>query len=125
MEAAGPDAAPRAVPSVEYLPVKLDGRQAGHLTVATAGERDEWEMHPDQDEFLYLLEGAVDVFLRTDLELDNEETVKLRQGQACVVPQGTWHRQVVVAPCKMLFLTPQTLHRSYVPDRGWITPTGS
>ena len=30
-----------------------------------------------------------------------------------------WHRQVVVAPCKMLFLTPETIHRSYAPESGW------
>jgi hypothetical protein len=41
----------RAVPSVQYLPVEFDGRRVGHLTVDTPGERDEWEVHPDQDEF--------------------------------------------------------------------------
>lgn len=35
--------------------------------------RDEWEMHPEQDELLYLLEGAIDVFLRADLEGPEQE----------------------------------------------------
>jgi hypothetical protein len=30
-----------------------------------------------------------------------------------------WHRQVAVAPCRMLFLTPETLHKPHSPERGW------
>jgi hypothetical protein len=30
-----------------------------------------------------------------------------------------WHRQVVIAPCRMLFLTPKTIHQPYVPESGW------
>ena len=77
-------------------------------------------MHPEQDELLFLLEGAIDVFLRAELEVGEEDTLHLRQGQACVVPKGMWHRQVVVAPCKMLFLTPETIHRPFEPESGWI-----
>jgi mannose-6-phosphate isomerase-like protein (cupin superfamily) len=120
MEVVNPHAVTRAVPRVQFLPVEFDGRHVGHLTVETPGERDEWEMHPHQDEFLYLLEGAVDVFLRGDVEVvADEQIIHLRQGEACVVPKGMWHRQAVIAPCKMLFLTPETLHRSHVPDQGW------
>jgi hypothetical protein len=36
-----------------------------------------------------------------------------------VVPKGMWHRQVVVAPCRMLFLTPETIHRPFTPGSGW------
>jgi mannose-6-phosphate isomerase-like protein (cupin superfamily) len=104
-----PSAIPHAVPTVEYLPVQFDGRQVGHLTVEAPGERDEWEMHPHQDEFLYLIEGAIDVLLRPEIGVEDEEILHLRQGQACVVPIGMWHRQAVVARCKVLFLTPETV----------------
>jgi mannose-6-phosphate isomerase-like protein (cupin superfamily) len=104
---------------VAFLPVQLDGRRVGILTVDSAGVRDEWEMHPEQDELLYLLKGALDVFLRADLEGSKEDIIHFRQGEACLIPKGVWHRQIVVAPCEMLFLTPDTIHRPYAPDSGW------
>ncbi len=113
----------RAAPSVEFLPVKLDGRQVGILSVDSPGVRDEWEMHPEQDELLYLLEGAMDVVLRADLGESEEDRLHVKEGQACLIPKGMWHRQVVIAPCKMLFLTPETMHRPYVPKSGWSEPT--
>jgi mannose-6-phosphate isomerase-like protein (cupin superfamily) len=112
----------RAAPSVEFLPVKLDGRQVGVLSVDSPGVRDEWEMHPEQDELLYLLNGVIDVFLRADLGKAEEDRLHVTEGQACLIPKGVWHRQVVIAPCKMLFLTPETMHRPYAPESGWSEP---
>jgi mannose-6-phosphate isomerase-like protein (cupin superfamily) len=109
----------RAEPVVQMLPLELDGRHIGILTVDAPGERDEWEMHPDQDELLFLLEGAIDVLLRKELDSDIERTVHFKAGEACLVPQGMWHRQVVVSPCKLLFLTPKTLHEVFLPPGGW------
>jgi mannose-6-phosphate isomerase-like protein (cupin superfamily) len=111
----------RAVPSVEILPVKLDGRHLGRLTVETPGQRDEWEMHPEQDEMLYLLNGSITVILRSEPgQADGEQVLDYQAGQACIVPQGMWHRQIVVEPCTTLFLTPETtLHRAYEPPEGW------
>jgi mannose-6-phosphate isomerase-like protein (cupin superfamily) len=108
-----------AEPVVQMLPLELDGRHIGILTVDTPGERDEWEMHPDQDELLFLLEGAIDVLLRKELESEVEQTIHFKAGEACLVPQGIWHRQVVVSPCKLLFLTPRTLHEAFLPRGGW------
>jgi len=119
MDAPGPGAVIRATPSVEFLPVRLDGRDVGVLSVESPGVREEREMHPEQDELLYLLEGAIDVYLRADLEKSEEDTLHVTQGQACLIPKEMWHRQVVVAPCKMLFLTPETIHRAYTPESGW------
>jgi mannose-6-phosphate isomerase-like protein (cupin superfamily) len=91
--------------------------------VDSPGARDEWEMHPEQGELLYLLEGVVGVILRADLKKSEEDTMCVTQGQACVIPKGMWHRQVVVSPCRMLFLTPETIHRPYEPESGWIEAT--
>ena len=110
----------RAIPKTELLSVDFAGRRVGHVVVETDGERDEWEMHPGEDEFLYLVEGSIDVILRDDPDDDAQRCIELRAGCACVVPKGVWHRQIVLAPCKMLFLTPETLHRPYVPDGGWV-----
>lgn len=109
----------QAQPIAELLDVEFDGRLVGHVIVDGAGERDEWEMHPDADEFLYLVEGAIDVVLRDDLDHNDERRIELRAGRACIIPKGAWHRQIVLAPCKMLFITPETLHRAYAPDDGW------
>jgi mannose-6-phosphate isomerase-like protein (cupin superfamily) len=107
MDAPQLGAVTRADAVVEFLPVQLDGRQVGVLSAESGGPRDEWEMHPEQDELFYLVEAAIDVFLRADLEGFEEDTLHVRQGQACLIPKGMWHRQVVVAPCKMLFITPR------------------
>jgi mannose-6-phosphate isomerase-like protein (cupin superfamily) len=111
----------RAVPKTEFLGVEFDGRRVGHVVVDTDGDRDEWEMHPTDDEFLYLVEGAIVVILRADPEREEaeERRIELRAGGACVVHKGAWHRQIVVAPCKMLFVSGETLHRPFVPDDGW------
>src|SRR5271154_4033776 len=86
----------RAQPSVEFLPVELDGRHVGVLAVDSPGVRDEWEMHPEQDELLYLLDGAIDIFLRADLGKSEEDRLHVEEGQACLIPKGMWHRQVVI-----------------------------
>jgi mannose-6-phosphate isomerase-like protein (cupin superfamily) len=71
---------------------------------------DEWEVHPAGDELLYLLTGAIDVVLQ---EPGGERLVSLRGGQACLVPQGAWHRLVLREPSDLLFITPAsgTRHR--------------
>jgi mannose-6-phosphate isomerase-like protein (cupin superfamily) len=61
-----------------------------------------WEVHPSGDEILYLLSGAVDVILQAD---DSEQVVELQAGAVCVVPRGTWHRQVVREAGDLLGIT--------------------
>jgi hypothetical protein len=76
----------RVQPSVELLPVELEGRQVGVLSAASPGVRDEWEMHPEQDELLYLLEGEIDVFLSPDPEGSQEETRHFPTGRSLPNP---------------------------------------
>ena len=78
---------------------------------------DEWEMHPGGDELLYLLRGALDVVLD---EPAGERSFGLRGGQACIVPNGVWHRLILHQPSDLLFITPahDTRHRP-------VGPTGS
>ncbi len=105
----------------ELFDAELDGRRTGHVLMDAVGVRDEWERHPDADELLYLVAGAVDVVLRRDLDDDaGEWRIELRPGEVCIVPTGAWHRQeVVAAPGTMLFPTPRTEHRPYEPPDGW------
>lgn len=70
-----------------------------------------WEMHPDDDEILYVLEGRVAVTLVR--EEAPATTVALAAGQAFIVPRAVWHRLQVLAPGRLLFMTPMagTEHR--------------
>jgi mannose-6-phosphate isomerase-like protein (cupin superfamily) len=61
-----------------------------------------WEMHPEGDEFVYLLSGAV------DLQLDRDGgvvTIALDGSGAVLVPRGIWHTAKVHAPSRMLHVT--------------------
>ena len=61
-----------------------------------------WEMHPDGDEIVVLLSGAVDLVL--DLP-GGPRTVELRDRGAAVVPGGVWHTANVLGPSEALHIT--------------------
>ena len=67
------------------------------------GDSRTWEIHPQGDELLYLLSGALDVAMQDG---EGEQLTELRPGTACLVPQGTWHRLIVRTPGDLLFITP-------------------
>jgi mannose-6-phosphate isomerase-like protein (cupin superfamily) len=60
-------------------------------------------MHPNGEEFVYLLAGAVDLVLTKN---DVETSVSLRPNNASIVPRGVWHRIIVQKPATLLFITP-------------------
>lgn len=62
-----------------------------------------WERHPDGDELLHVLEGAVDVTVLTD---DGRRHVHLDAGSVFVCPKGLWHRQLPRPSVTMLYGTP-------------------
>lgn len=63
-----------------------------------------WEMHPEGDEFVYLLAGDTDFLLR---EGGDERKVRVSQpGSYVVVPKGAWHTARPHAPTTLLFVTP-------------------
>jgi mannose-6-phosphate isomerase-like protein (cupin superfamily) len=61
-----------------------------------------WEVHPDGDEIVLLLAGAVDLVLD---EPSGARTVELRDRSAAVVPRGVWHTANVLAPSQALHIT--------------------
>jgi mannose-6-phosphate isomerase-like protein (cupin superfamily) len=63
------------------------------------------EMHPESDELLFVVSGALDVILQ---EGDQERTVTLAAGQAAIVPRGVWHRLTMRKPGKLLFINSRT-----------------
>jgi mannose-6-phosphate isomerase-like protein (cupin superfamily) len=61
-----------------------------------------WEMHPQADEFVYLLSGAA----RFELEEDGGTRSVVLDGRgALVVPRGVWHTAKVSVPSRLLFVT--------------------
>jgi mannose-6-phosphate isomerase-like protein (cupin superfamily) len=77
---------------------------AGRLVGVFRYERDwdSWEMHPEGDEIVVLLSGAVELVLD---EPGGERVVALRDRNACVVPRGVWHTARVLGPSEALHIT--------------------
>jgi mannose-6-phosphate isomerase-like protein (cupin superfamily) len=67
------------------------------------------EMHPEADEILYVVEGALDVLLEED---GLERRMPLDAGCAAIVPRGVWHRLVVREPGRLLFVNSRRGMRS-------------
>jgi mannose-6-phosphate isomerase-like protein (cupin superfamily) len=61
-----------------------------------------WEVHPEGDEVVVLLSGAVDLVLD---EPGGERVVELRDRAAAIVPRGVWHTANVHAPSEALHIT--------------------
>ena len=57
-------------------------------TCSITGVSPVWEMHPDTDEFFYIIEGQFEITL---LEGDSHEHCVAPAGSAFVVPKGIWH----------------------------------
>lgn len=61
-----------------------------------------WEMHPNGDEFVYLLGGDIEFILELPSGLS---TTRITGRGAVVVPRGIWHTAKVLMPSRMLFVT--------------------
>ncbi len=61
-----------------------------------------WEMHPNADEFVYLLSGSVELLLE---QVTGVQSVILNGRGAVVIPRGIWHTAKVLAASRMLFVT--------------------
>jgi mannose-6-phosphate isomerase-like protein (cupin superfamily) len=61
-----------------------------------------WEMHPNGDEFVYLLDGDIEFHLE---QADGLVTQRIEGRGAVVVPRGVWHTAKVFRPSRMFFLT--------------------
>ena len=67
-----------------------------------------WEMHPDTDEFFYIIEGQFEMVL-----LDQDPPTKhiAKAGSSFVVPRGIWHKPGAPDGCTFIHFTPgESLH---------------
>ncbi|MBI1180416.1 MAG: cupin [Alphaproteobacteria bacterium] len=104
----GGDASPRPLTADFYEALDRDFNGfAGHVLISRhefAQPWPTWEMHPEGDEFVCLIEGDVDFVLAMP---DGERVVRVdRPGSFVVVPRGTWHTARPRRPTCMLFVTP-------------------
>lgn len=77
----------------------------GHLVTRGRSTEDwpHWEMHPEGEELVVLLSGAVDLVLDDGTR---EWTVELRpESSTWINPRGVWHRAIVHEPSELLFVT--------------------
>jgi mannose-6-phosphate isomerase-like protein (cupin superfamily) len=88
----------------DFWQTTINEHADGRLAFTCRVERDSstWERHPQGEELVYLLSGAVDFVLERP---GGDEVVKLRAGSAYLVPRGVWHRQIVHTPGDILFVT--------------------
>lgn len=67
-----------------------------------------WEIHPDTDEFFYVLEGQFEITLLQGNETHHQVVTA---GSVFVVPQGVWHKPGAPGGAKFLCFTPgRSLH---------------
>jgi mannose-6-phosphate isomerase-like protein (cupin superfamily) len=88
------------------------GRLVTVFRYPQAVDWDHWEVHPEGDEIVCLLSGALDLVLEED---GRERVVELRDRATYIVPRGVWHRGTVRAPSEALHITrgAGTQHRPY------------
>jgi mannose-6-phosphate isomerase-like protein (cupin superfamily) len=73
------------------------------VTASTAGGNSRhWEMHPNGDEALVLLEGEARVVFERSA---GDEVHDMAPGATLIVPQGTWHRAETRRGYRMLYMT--------------------
>ncbi len=83
-------------------PQRIDGLTIGAPQITSDAPHD-GEVHPDGDEVLYLISGAMSVRLELP---DGDHHVDMAAGDALVVPQGVWHKVTMQEPGQLLHITP-------------------
>ena len=83
-------------------PKRIDGLTVGAPEL-TGPDPHGGEMHPDGDELLYLVSGAVTVTLELS---EGDRRLDLGAGDAMVVPKGVWHKITLREPGRLIHITP-------------------
>src|SRR5580658_4834329 len=89
-------------------PRRIDGYTIGAIPNIAGPGPHGGEVHPDGDEFLYIVNGAMELILDDGDEraVGVETKVLLRSGDAYVVPRGVWHRLEPIEPSYLVHVTP-------------------
>lgn len=76
-----------------------------HVETDADVHADHWEMHPEAEEAVCCLTGAVRLYFRPAGPDGTEDMVRLQAGRAVIVPRGRWHRLEVDAPGDLMSIT--------------------
>lgn len=77
---------------------------------STEGGPSPWEMHPDCDELLHVIEGEIDIEVLPK-EGGSGSIATVPAGCFLIVPRGCWHRQYIRQRSSEFYVTPgKTLH---------------
>src|SRR5262245_40066559 len=71
------------------------------LRISRFSSHPRWEMHPAGDEFLYVIEGALELAL---LEDATPKRMVPSAGEAIVVPRGIWHSPLPAGEVTLLHM---------------------
>lgn len=64
---------------------------------------DSWEMHPEGEEVVICLDGAI-TLIQEDAQGD-QQAITLRSGECAINPRGVWHTADVAGSARVLFIT--------------------
>lgn len=105
LKAHDPAAIAETLSEMEFRELARFDAGAAGVFWSKAGGPSPWEMHPDCDEMLQVLEGEIEVEV---LPVEHGPGVKVRvlAGSFFVVPRGCWHRQNLLARTTEFYLTP-------------------
>jgi uncharacterized cupin superfamily protein len=82
--------------------------KAGHDWLVTEHQFttswDYQEIHPEADEFCYVVEGSVTLRLEAR-DGSGQGSVSLDSGAAFLIPRNMWHTAEVTEPVRMIFIT--------------------
>ncbi|MCZ6616569.1 MAG: cupin domain-containing protein [Gammaproteobacteria bacterium] len=82
-------------------PERIDGMTVGIVTMDGDAPHG-GEVHPDGDEILYVISGA----LRVTSDSNPGGFLELGPGDACIVEKGEWHKVQVLEKTQLLHITP-------------------
>lgn len=79
-----------------------------------AGGPGPWELHPDAEELLHVMEGRVEIEIlpRQGPSIRKELTA----GSFLIVPRGLWHRHNMLTRTKEMYLSPARTEHSNAED---------
>ena len=89
-------------------PRRIDGYTFGAVPCSVGPGPHAGEVHPDGDELLHVVSGTMELVLDDGDEhaVGVETKVRLRAGDAYVVPRGVWHRVEALEPSYLIHVTP-------------------
>nr|WP_090279431.1 cupin domain-containing protein [Mycolicibacterium komanii]CRL75342.1 Cupin domain protein [Mycolicibacterium komanii] len=95
---------------VQETPRRFDVEQRGWFVMAAHAETDadvhadHWEVHPEAEELVVCLRGAVRITIRAE-DSEAEDEIAVPSGAALIVPRGHWHRIQLDEPSDLMSVT--------------------